>query len=422
MTATDAHGRQRSPRPTWPTITIRTRLTLTFTALVAIAGLFTVGIVTVFMRTIPVYALPDTVATRTPEQAGATSSSAATVTADVAQPTGLTLRTTTDILDTTLVVSLLAVLLVVAVAALSAWIIAGRMLRPLKTINAAAQQAGAGTLDHRIGMVGPRDELRDLADTFDSMLDRLDRSFATTQRFAANASHELRTPLATTQTMLEVALSDPDIGADDLRAVAERVLETNRRGIAIVAALLELAEHDQWDVEFQDLDLVPLIESALDDERSTIEASGIAVTIELPASAPVHGDAVLLRQAVVNVVHNSVRYNRPGGLIRIRGHSDESTMTLAIENTGDDVTEQITGTLTEPFVRGTGRIAGTSDRGYGLGLAIVDSIVRLHQGTLTLQPRAGGGLAVTIDLPRQDRAQPRPASDTIRDETQRVDR
>jgi two-component system sensor histidine kinase VanS len=97
-------------------------------------------------------------------------------------------------------------------------------------------------------------------------------------------------------------------------------------------------------------------------------------------------------------------------------------MTLAIENTGDDVTEQITGTLTEPFVRGTGRIAGTSDRGYGLGLAIVDSIVRLHQGTLTLQPRAGGGLAVTIDLPRQDRAQPRPASDTVRDETQRVDR
>jgi two-component system sensor histidine kinase VanS len=420
--ATDAHGRQRPSRPTWPTITIRTRLTLTFTALVAIAGLFTVGIVTVFMRTIPVYVLPDTVATRIPEQAGATSSSAATVTADVAQPTGLTLRTTTDILDTTLVVSLLAVLLVVAVAALSAWIIAGRMLRPLKTINAAAQQAGAGTLDHRIGMVGPRDELRDLADTFDSMLDRLDRSFATTQRFAANASHELRTPLATTQTMLEVALSDPDIGADDLRAVAERVLETNRRGIAIVAALLELAEHDQWDVEFQDLDLVPLIESALDDERSTIEASGIAVTIELPASAPVHGDAVLLRQAVVNVVHNSVRYNRPGGLIRIRGHSDESTMTLAIENTGDDVTEQITGTLTEPFVRGTGRIAGTSDRGYGLGLAIVDSIVRLHQGTLTLQPRAGGGLAVTIDLPRQDRAQPRPASDTVRDETQRVDR
>ena len=420
--ATDAHGRQRPSRPTWPTITIRTRLTLTFTALVAIAGLFTVGIVTVFMRTIPVYALPDTVATRIPEQAGATSSSAATVTADVAQPTGLTLRTTTDILDTTLVVSLLAVLLVVAVAALSAWIIAGRMLRPLKTINAAAQQAGAGTLDHRIGMVGPRDELRDLADTFDSMLDRLDRSFATTQRFAANASHELRTPLATTQTMLEVALSDPDIGADDLRAVAERVLETNRRGIAIVAALLELAEHDQRDVEFQDLDLVPLIESALDDERSTIEASGIAVTIELPASAPVRGDAVLLRQAVVNVVHNSVRYNRPGGLIRICGHFGESTMTMTIENTGDDVTEQISGTLTEPFVRGTGRIAGTSDRGYGLGLAIVDSIVRLHQGTLTLQPRAGGGLAVTIDLPQQDRAQPRPASDTIRDETQRVDR
>ena len=300
--ATDAHGRQRPSRPTWPTITIRTRLTLTFTALVAIAGLFTVGIVTVFMRTIPVYVLPDTVATRTPEQAGATSSSAATVTADVAQPTGLTLRTTTDILDTTLVVSLLAVLLVVAVAALSAWIIAGRMLRPLKTINAAAQQAGAGTLDHRIGMVGPRDELRDLADTFDSMLDRLDRSFATTQRFAANASHELRTPLATTQTMLEVALSDPDIGADDLRAVAERVLETNRRGIAIVAALLELAEHDQRDVEFQDLDLVPLIESALDDERSTIEASGIAVTIERPASAPVRGDARLLRHA-----HRAIR-------------------------------------------------------------------------------------------------------------------
>ncbi len=397
MNATSPGGGRRTSR--WrPRLTFRARLTLTFTALVAIAGTLTVVVVTAFMRTIPTYAVPTipTIAVQVPASAAVVPSP----TSQTASTTSITLRTPDDILNTTLVVSLLALVLIVAAGALIAWLIAGRMLRPLKTINTAAQLAGSGSLDHRIGMDGPHDELRDLADTFDAMLERLSRSFSTTQRFAANASHELRTPLTTTQTMLEVALADPDIDATELRAVAGRVLETNRRGIEIVDALLDLAERDDGSMDGGDVDLVGVTQAALLEEQPSIDHSCLTLTCDLPASAMVRGDAVLVRQAVLNLIRNAVRHNVPDGSITVAGRLTGDAVVLTVENTGDLLTDALVASLAEPFVRGAGRVATGLAGGHGLGLAIVDSILRVHHGTLRLHPRPGGGLIAQIELPR----------------------
>lgn len=402
MNTVDPDQNQPNLLERWrPHLTFRTRLTLTFTALVAVAGALTVVIVTVFMRTVPIYSLPVTITDHgtdltkpgTPETSGRTS--------DMAQTTDITLRTPADILNTTLAVSLLALAVVIAGGALIAWIIAGRMLRPLKAVNAAAQLAGTGSFDHRIGLNGPRDEVRDLADTFDTMLERLDHSFTATQRFAANASHELRTPLATTQTMLEVALSNPDIDTAELRAVAERALETNRRGIETVDALLDLAELDEHDIELDDVELTSLVRAARREESASIERAHLVVTDELHTTAMVRGDAVLLRQAILNLVRNAVRHNVPDGTIHLTTHQHDHTVVLTVENTGETLSDAVVATLNEPFVRGTGRISGHGPRGHGLGLAIVESIVHAHGGALRLRRRHGGGLVAEIELPRR---------------------
>lgn len=388
---------QRSLLARWrPHLTFRTRLTLTFTALVAIAGALTVVIVTVFMRTVPIYSLPITIADYSSEPAAPEPGGD---TGEMAQATAIMLRTPADILNTTLIVSLLALLVVIAGGALMAWIIAGRMLRPLKAVNAAAQLAGTGSFDHRIGLNGPHDEVRALADTFDTMLERLDHSFTTTRRFAANASHELRTPLATTQTMLEVALTGADTDADELREVARRVLETNRRGIETVDALLDLAELDASSIDPSEVDLASLTRAAVREEDASISSARLTVIDELPESALIHGDGVLLRQAVLNLVRNAVRHNLPDGMIRLTSHPHNNAVSLTVENSGAELTDTLVATLNEPFVRGAGRVTEHGPRGSGLGLAIIESIVRAHDGTLRLSRRDGGGLRAEIELP-----------------------
>lgn len=400
MNAPDPDHGQLSLLARWhPHLTFRTRLTLTFTALVAIAGALTVVIVTVFMRTVPIYSLPITIADHSTESTAPIAPETGGDANEMAQATAIMLRTPSEILNTTLVVSLLALVVVIAGGALIAWIVAGRMLRPLKAVNAAAQLAGTGSFDHRIGLNGPRDEVRDLADTFDTMLERLDHSFTTTQRFAANASHELRTPLATTQTMLEVALSDPAIPTAELRAVAERVLETNRRGIETVDALLDLAELDVSSIDPREVNLTSLTRAAVREEAASISAARLTVIDELPASALIHGDGVLLRQAVLNLVRNAVRHNVPDGMIRLTSHPRDNAVVLSVENSGAEFTDTLVATLNEPFVRGAGRITEHGPRGTGLGLAIVESIMRAHDGTLRLRRRDGGGLRAEIELP-----------------------
>lgn len=402
-----------------PRLTIRTRLTLAFTALLAVAGLLMVLIVNVFMRTVPTYVVsrPTPIAALPTPIVPSGDSWGDTGTVDTpSRSTSIALTSPVDILDTTFIVSAVVLVLVLLVGALLAWMLAGRMLRPLQTINRAAQMAGTGSFDHRVGLEGPRDEVRDLSETFDDMLSKLDRSFQSHRRFAANASHELRTPLATTQTLLEVALADPDLPVDELRTVARRVLETNRRNIETVEALLDLADIDQRPLAPELVDLTGLVDRVLADASREIEARRIRVHSTGFCPIVVNGDEVLLRQALSNLVRNAVRHNVGGGNIWVELSEDAGHVRLRVQNTGPVITAERSAELTEPFRRGAGRTASPEEsvRGHGLGLAIVSSVVHAHEGTLELTPRAGGGLVVKITLHASDDYGLAEPGDTIR--------
>jgi two-component system, OmpR family, sensor histidine kinase VanS len=376
-------------------MTFRTRLTVTFTALVAIAGLLVVLAVYVVMRTLPTYVDPFDPPPATTQTSGDTR-----ITIAPAGPFEVETPQQTVVLA--LQVSLVGLLLVVVASAFVAWLLAGRMLRPLRAVNAAAQRAGTGSFDHRVGLRGPRDELRDLSATFDEMLERLDRSFGASQRFAANASHELQTPLAATQTMLEVALSDPETEPDELRAVSRRVLETNRRSIETVSALLDLAELDEREASYEPVDLADVVSDAIAQQSAAIAGRHLDLDLTLPRHLVVRADPVLIRQAVGNLVGNAVRHNVAHGMLRVNAARDGDHVVLVLENTGAVLPPEVAESLTEPFVRGAGRTADPrahGSGGHGLGLAIVDSIVHVHAGHLELVPRSSGGLVVTLSLP-----------------------
>jgi two-component system sensor histidine kinase VanS len=315
----------------------------------------------------------------------------------------LRLRNESDILNTLLIVSVIILVLLVVVGARVGWVIAGRVLRPLQAINRAAKVASTGSLHHRVGLAGPHDEIQDLSDTFDDMLGKLDGAFKAYQRFAANASHELRTPLATTQTILDVALADPELDVDDLRKVSERVREMNHRNIETVEALLKLAELDQTPLLRDEIDVSALLRSVVDRLAHEIDAERLHVTVP-DAPHGVRGDPVLIRQLLVNLVQNAVRHNQPGGTVHVtvEDHAEAGEVLLRIVNTGDAVSPESIGSLVEPFFRTRGRTTQTraSHNGHGLGLAIVSAIVKAHDGRLTMEANPGGGLTVEVVLPR----------------------
>jgi two-component system, OmpR family, sensor histidine kinase VanS len=278
---------------------------------------------------------------------------------------------------------------------LGGWLLAGRMLEPLTRITAATRRATTGSLSHRIRLPGRKDEFRELADAFDIMLARLEAQIAEQQRFAANASHELRTPLAITQTLLDVARKDPNRDTGEL---VDRLYAVNARAIDLTEALLLLsrADHKSFTPELLDLSLIaeeatePLLPLA-DSHGVTIETSG--------DMTPTVGSHALLLQLSTNLVHNAIVHNLPErGTVWITTSIRPKGVVLTVENTGEKLTTQLVSTLVEPFFRGTERIR-TDPAGVGLGLAIVSSITQAHDGTLTLTPRAAGGLCVTVQLP-----------------------
>ena len=275
------------------------------------------------------------------------------------------------------------------------WFLAGRMLAPLTRITDAARIAAAGSLSHRIRLEGRNDEFRELADAFDTMLARLEAHVAEQQRFAANASHELRTPLAITQTLLDVARKDPDRDHGEL---VDRLHDVNARAIGLTEALLLHSRADQRSFTREPVDLSLLAEDAAETLLPVAEERG--VTIETSAeTAPTVGSATLLQQLTTNLVHNAIVHNLPaGGTVRVTTRARPDAAVLTVENTGDHLSPQLVATLAEPFQRGTGRTR-SDHAGVGLGLAIVDSISRAHDGTLTLAPRPAGGLCVTVHLP-----------------------
>ncbi|MFD6529023.1 sensor histidine kinase [Streptomyces sp. NPDC060184] len=277
------------------------------------------------------------------------------------------------------------------------WFLAGRMLAPLTRITAAARTAARGSLSHRIAMEGRQDEFRELADAFDTMLERLESHVAEEQRFAANASHELRTPLAVSKALLDVARSDP---TGDRRELVERLHTVNTRAIDLTEALLLLGRGDRRDFAREPVDLSLLAEEAAETLLPLAERRGITLDVT-GGPAQVSGSATLLLRVVTNLVQNAVVHNLPsGGTVVVHtGTGAGGTSVLRVENTGDPLSPELVPTLTEPFRRGAERVRTDEHAGVGLGLALVASVVRAHDGTLGLAPRPAGGLVVTVRLP-----------------------
>ena len=287
----------------------------------------------------------------------------------------------------------LAFLLVFGLA--GGWLLSGRMLAPLTRITDATRMAANGSLSHRIRLEGRKDEFRELADSFDTMLARLESHVAEQQRFAANASHELRTPLAITQTLLDVARNDP---SRDNGELDERLRAVNTRAIDLTEALLLLNRADQRSFTRERVDLSLIAEEATETLLPLAEERG--VTIETSGDMiPTSGSHALLLQMTTNLVHNAIVHNLPDhGTVCVTTSVHSKSVVLMIENTGYQLAPQVVSTLVEPFQRGPERLR-TDRAGVGLGLAIVKSITHAHDGNLILTPRPAGGLRVTVHLP-----------------------
>jgi signal transduction histidine kinase len=317
---------------------------------------------------------------------------------------------------TVLVVGLIAVIAETVTGAGVSWVLIGRTLRPLETLTKAAQSLSEQSLDQRIALQGPRDEVAVLADTFDEMTARLQASFEAERRFVANASHELRTPLAVIHTEIDVTLADPDASVADLRRMGEIARDATDRADRLVSALLVLARtQSQGLSEVVAVDLASLSGPALHAVYAELSAKGLTVTLDAP-SVVVAGDRVLLERLVGNLVENAVRHNVSGGWIRISVRPPsppEGLAEVAVASSGAPIDPSSAAQLFEPFRQGDR--ARTERGGAGLGLSIVHAIALAHRGTAVAQPTPGGGLTVVVRLPADaGNARPTRAASTRR--------
>lgn len=282
------------------------------------------------------------------------------------------------------------------------WFFAGRMLRPVHEIADTARRITDERLEERIDLAGPPDELKDLADQFDAMLDRLQTAFEAQREFVANASHELRTPLTIIRTEIDVTLDDPDAGRDQLEATAEVVRRAIGRTEGLIDRLLVLARAEGPLRLDEETDLADSVRRALDARSADIEELALDVTLDL-IEAPVEGDRMLLDRLVANLVDNAVDHNERDGRIEITTAQDGDTVTLRFANGGPLIPAGEAPRLFERFAR-LDRTSSAGRVGYGLGLSIVRAIVRAHRGTVTARAPAGGGLEVEVSLPRSQAA------------------
>ncbi|WP_053848495.1 HAMP domain-containing sensor histidine kinase [Streptomyces sp. NRRL B-24085] len=301
-------------------------------------------------------------------------------------------------LDDLLSRSLLALLGLAIIAFAFGYAMAGRVLSPLGRILRTARAVAGSDLSRRIELDGPDDELKELADTFDDMLERLERAFTAQQRFVGNASHELRTPLAINRTLLEVHLSDPGAPVE-LQQLGKTLLATNERSEQLVEGLLLLARSDNQIVERKPVDLAEVAGQAVDQVHGEAAAKGVAIRGE-QKTAVVQGNGVLLERIALNLVQNAVRYNVPeDGWVEVTTEVQHGQAVLTVTNTGPVVPAYEVDNLFEPFKRLRGADRTGSDKGVGLGLSIVRSVARAHGGHITAQPREGGGLVMRVTLP-----------------------
>jgi signal transduction histidine kinase len=288
-------------------------------------------------------------------------------------------------------------LVAAAVAVTGAWWLAGRFLRPLRAITTTAQEISATNLHRRLELKGPDDELTQLGKTLDDLFGRLETSFEAQRRFVANASHELRTPLAGQRTLLQVALSDPGATTGSLRETCEQALELTNHQARLIDSLLTLATSERGLERSQPLDLAEVTAAVLADRQQAAESQGIAIETSL-ARCTVTGDHTLLESLVANLVDNAVRHNVSNGSISILTATAKAGPSLTVLNTGPLVPDSAIGHLFEPF-RTSGADRVRRSNGHGLGLAIIRAIADAHNATVDVQPRASGGLEITITFP-----------------------
>jgi signal transduction histidine kinase len=295
-----------------------------------------------------------------------------------------------------------ALFVMILIAVVTGWIVAGRALEPLREITSAARRVSGENLGERIGLTGPSDELKELADTFDAMLERLDQTFASQRHFVANASHELRTPLAIMRTEIDVTLADPDASIEDLREMGEAVRETIDRGEALVSALLQLARSEAITGHEELVDMAEMAGDVITDLHHRAEAADVRIVADLrPAVA--FGESALLERVLTNLIDNGIRHNHEGGSMWVttRTRKREPMIEIDVKSDGAELDPQQVPALTEPFRR-VSRTTG----GFGLGLSIVKSVAAAHGGTIELEARPEGGLEVKVELPSAAYFQP----------------
>ncbi|MEU7019441.1 ATP-binding protein [Streptomyces sp. NPDC046203] len=399
------------PKPTWdprdpvrPLLrpTIRIRLTLLYGGMFLIAGILLLAIIYLFAAQVlrgsnaelPFKVVNGTVRATTnwcllPEN---------TTGEQLNNAVSLCLRHQNDLaLDDLLRRSLFALLGLSIIAFAFGYAMAGRVLSPLGRITRTARRVAGSDLSRRIELDGPDDELKELADTFDEMLERLERAFTAQQRFVANASHELRTPLAINRTLLEVQLSDP-AAPIELQQLGKTLLATNERSEQLVEGLLLLARSDNEIVERKPVDLAEVASRAVDQSHAEAEAKGVSLRGER-APAVVQGNGVLLERIALNLVQNAIRYNVPeDGWVEVSTATRDGLAELVVSNTGPVVPAYEIDNIFEPFRRLRQERTG-SDKGVGLGLSIVRSVARAHGGRIIAEPREGGGLVMRVTLP-----------------------
>jgi signal transduction histidine kinase len=301
-------------------------------------------------------------------------------------------RTLTTLLDA----SLIGLGVATFASAGLGWLVSGRVLKPIRSITDSARRASELELGERLALKGPDDELKELADTFDLMLERLEAAFASQKRFVANAAHELRTPLTAMRTAIEVTLSRPTRTPADLEAMAIRVKRSIERSQNTIEALLTMATSELGPQVVEPVDLATATEDALDDAAVTIAEQELTVEAALEP-APARGDRALLERMIANLVDNAVQHNHHSGWISIRTSQRPDGAAFEIANTGPRIIEGQLPLLFEPFGRAQQRLPGD---GAGLGLAIANAVAHVHHATITARARPEGGLELSVLIPQ----------------------
>jgi signal transduction histidine kinase len=288
----------------------------------------------------------------------------------------------------------IALAAIAVMAGVIGWLIAGRVLRPVSTITATARRISASSLNERLALHGPDDELRELADTLDSLFARLDASFDAQRRFAANASHELRTPLTRERTLLQVTFADPAATTCTWETVGRELLASNAEQERLIEALLTLASSEAGPGEWEPVDLAAITSDALDAARPEIGRAGLRVHTGIQPAA-MDGDPLLLQQLAANLIDNAIRHNISGGDIRITTTASDVGAVLSVANSGQVIPAAEVDRLFQPFQR-LGSRPARRDGGHGLGLSIVRAIAATHAASIAARPRRGGGLAIDV--------------------------